>query len=74
MILTHQNKGPKITYPNEDDTFLNRCAGHAERLRQSQTSDRQFLFLLNSSPAPRQFESLIPLKDSSFHPPSLSEH
>ena len=61
-------------YQNEDDTFLNRCAGHAERLRQRQTSDRQFLFLLYSWPAPRRFEPLILLKDSSFHPPSLSEH
>lgn len=60
-------------YQNEDDTFLNRCAGHAERLRQRQNSDRQFLFLLYSSPVPRQFEPLIPLKDSSFHPPNLSE-
>ena len=60
-------------YENEGGAFLNRCARHAKRLRQRQTSDRQFLFLLYSSPAPRQFESLIPLKDSSFHPPNLSE-
>ena len=61
-------------YQNEDDTFLNRCVGHAERLRQRQNSDRQFLFLLYSSPVPRQFEPLILLKDSSFHLPNLSEH
>lgn len=33
-------------YQNEDDTFLNRCAGHAERLRQRQNSDRQLQFHL----------------------------